>query len=402
MRVALVGLLALGCNSDTGITRIKSPPEVGIAVPELMQEFRKGEGVVEFVGHVQDAFDRPDTMDITWYLDSDTPMAPAAVSMEGLVGLDMDLEALELGEHLIELEAIDSDGEWAKLGIPFVVLGALSAPTVTITDPANGSLFAPGEQITFQGEATDNNTDPGDIDFEWISSIDGPVPDSEDFDDDGRSLWMTDSLSPGTHVITLRATDIDGEVGQDQIEIAVGDIVEPPGAEPGDLVFSEMMINPEAVLDELGEWVELYNTSGYAIDVTGYSFHDKDYDQHTLVGLNGGPLIVGPKDYIVLCAELDKSINGGVPCDGPFKREASGELALGNGTDEVILSRPDGVIIDSVYYDENWFDKGIAIGLDPDMLDASNNDDESMWCNQTTVISTSGEPGTPGRRNDDC
>ena len=52
-------------------------------------------------------------------------------------------------------------------------------------------------------------------------------------------------------------------------------------AKPGDLVFSELMINPEVVDDENGEWVELYNTAGYPIDVAGYSFHDLDYDAYS-------------------------------------------------------------------------------------------------------------------------
>ncbi|MCB9678318.1 MAG: lamin tail domain-containing protein [Alphaproteobacteria bacterium] len=170
-------------------------------------------------------------------------------------------------------------------------------------------------------------------------------------------------------------------------------------AQPGDLVFSELMINPEVVSDDMGEWVELYNTASYPIDVSGYTFHDLDYDSWEL----SGPFIVPPGGYYVLCAETDASLNGGVPCDGWFQRVSlGGGLALANVPDEVVLSRPDGVEIDRLEYDETWFTNGVAIGVDPSALDEDGNDDLDAWCDQVSVVSTGGEPGTPGQANDPC
>ncbi|MCA9885796.1 MAG: lamin tail domain-containing protein, partial [Anaerolineae bacterium] len=167
---------------------------------------------------------------------------------------------------------------------------------------------------------------------------------------------------------------------------------------PGDLVFSEMMINPDLVYDEVGEWVELYNTASYAIDVGGYSFHDDDYDHYALVG----PLIVEGGDYLVLCASTNRAENGGVDCDGWFHRDYQGDgLALANREDEVVLSRPDGVEIDWLHYDEDWFQMGVAIGIDPSFMTSGANDDREHWCDQVSVME-SGEFGTPGRENDRC
>ena len=173
----------------------------------------------------------------------------------------------------------------------------------------------------------------------------------------------------------------------------------PEPAEPGDLVFSELMINPEVVDDAHGEWVELYNTAGHPVDVSGYAFHDLDYDSWELTG----PFVVPAHGYFVMCAETELSLNGGVPCDGWFQRVSlGGGLALANSPDEVVLTRPDGVEIDRLEYDETWFTNGVAMGVDPLELDADGNDDPAAWCDQATVVALGGEPGTPGESNDPC
>ena len=143
-----------------------------------------------------------------------------------------------------------------------------------------------------------------------------------------------------------------------------------------------------------------YNTSSSPIEISGYSFHDLDYDSYTIVGST----VVAPFSYVVLCANLDPNVNGGVPCDVAFVRGSGGPgaMALGNDGDEVVLSRPDGVVIDEVVYDGTWFTPAVATGLDPLQLDADNNDDETMWCDQTTVQGAGREPGTPGTVNDPC
>ena len=394
MRPVVLALSVLACGQENEINRVLSPPEVSITVPEPGQRVRKGDAVT-FDGIVLDAFDSVDRMTIEWILDETQVFTSSSrVVDENRVTLDLDLTDLELGEHLVQLHAVDSDAMEGLTGVPFVVDGAISAPMVTIEAPSSGAFFAPAEEVTFRGSATDNNTLPDELVFTWRSSLDGTL--SGAISSGGQSVLFHGGLRPGVHAITLEATDRDGEVGYDTIEVSIGETTDQ--AEPGDLVFSELMIDPEVVEDELGEWVELYNTSGLAIDVGGYTFRDDDFDVFELEG----PLLVAPHDTIVLCANVDERLNGGVPCDGPFQRKTSGALALGNNSDEVILERPDGVVIDEVVYDGDWFRTGIAIGVDPSKLDSANNDTEADWCDQTTVVSGGGEPGTPGRPNDPC
>ena len=390
---AILLMAAAACSPETGLNRIQTPPDVSIESPEPLQSFRKGEPTV-FSGTVQDTFDALGQMTIQWVLDESTTFEPTSREPQAdRVTLDLDVSELELGEHLLQLQATDTDGMEGLVGVPFLLDGAISAPTVTITDPLTGELFAPAEEIIFRGNAVDNNTDPDDLEFTWTSSIDGELPGA--LSDQGQSVLFYDELSTGTHLITLQATDRDGEVGIDTIEISVGEIIEP--AQPGDIVVTELMINPDVADDDVGEWIELYNTAGYAIDLAGYALLDEGNDFFEL-----NPLLVAPNDYVVLCADTNSVINGGVACDGPFRRQDSGALALGNDTDEVILARPDGVVIDELTYGPSWYSRGVAIGLDPNKLSAENNDNEADWCNQTTVISAGGEPGTPGRENDPC
>ena len=101
-------------------------------------------------------------------------------------------------------------------------------PVVTITSPADDSTFDSGEQIIFEGTATD--TEDGDVtaSLVWTSSIDGPI-------------GIDGSLSDGTHTITASVTDSGGATGSDSISITVGvpqgvtvDMVDPDSGAPGD------------------------------------------------------------------------------------------------------------------------------------------------------------------------
>lgn len=393
---ALAALALTGCKSDQGVAIIPSPPEVTLEAVDGVQ--RQGEGPVPLLGTVWDKHDLPEELQLTWELD-EVPLGEATAQADGTVTLDLDIDALGFGPHTVRLLAIDSDGDQGDAMVELEVWGPLGAPMVQITDPASGSTFLPMQAITFQGEASDASTSADELAFAWDSSVDGPL--SGELSADGRSVLVTDALSDGTHTITLTVTDTDGEIGTDSIELTVGEplVEDPIDAEPGDLVFSEMMINPEAVADEVGEWVELYNTAGYPIEIAGYTFRDDDYDYWVLEG----SMVVEPHDYFVLCADLNPAVNGGVPCDGWFLRDPDTPgLALANGPDEVVLMRPDGAEIDWLYYDDDWFDSGVAIGVDPSHLDSGANDDRSHWCAQQTVVLSTGEPATPGAENDPC
>lgn len=407
MHSAPLLLLALlvGCSNEANLRHVREAPSAAITAPEQGEVVRQGDTLLHVVGLVSDSWDSPDELAVALTANGDA--LPVSVDADGLVQADHPLSATDLGPLRFTLLVIDSDGDGAEATVEVIVQGPLGPPEVTITMPGDGERFDTGATIAFQGVGVDSTTAADDLTFSWSSDVDGPLDGG--ISADGTSALITSALSEGDHWITLTATDEDGERGSDSVAVSIGAlVVDDPIDEdpiptddvlPGDLMFSEMNVNPEAVDDEIGEWVELYNTASYAIDIGGYTFRDDDIDAWVL----SGPIIVAPHDYIVLCANMEPSANGGVPCDGWFYRDWNGDgLALANGPDELVLTRPDGLEIDWLYYDDTWYTKAVAIGVDPAHLTAGENDDLSFWCNQQTITPPMVEPGTPGGINDLC
>ena len=224
----------------------------------------------------------------------------------------------------------------------------------------------------------DEVSDTGDVDEPNNSESDDAF---EEYDDDTDAEYDTGSW------------DTDEET------------VEPETArEPtlGEIVITELMINPEATADSDGEYVELTNTSSATLDLSGHVLSDDGVDEIEIVPVAEGSLEVGPGDAIVICANDDQSLNGGIHCSGTFYYQTfGGGFALSNTEDEVILSDPDGTLIDVLAYVEGETPVGASMGLGPNHTDASENDDFFWWCSQTSEMN-SGDAGTPGFSNDSC
>lgn len=88
-----------------------------------------------------------------------------------------------------------------------------TAPTVSITAPADGSNTLPGASVTFTGTATDPEDGSLNSSIAWSSSIDGLLG-------TGASI-TTSALSNGVHTITASATDSGSLSSNDTISIDV-------------------------------------------------------------------------------------------------------------------------------------------------------------------------------------
>ncbi|GMV40003.1 MAG: hypothetical protein AMXMBFR64_17190 [Myxococcales bacterium] len=165
---------------------------------------------------------------------------------------------------------------------------------------------------------------------------------------------------------------------------------------PGALVITEIMQNPDAVQDTVGEWIEIANTTDMPLDLDGLVLAKASGTKHVIS--NGGPLLVAPGGLIVLGASADTAANGGAPVAYTW----SG-YSLGNGADDVILRSGD-LVVDQVAWDDGATfpdPTGASMALSPDALDADANDAGAAWCASTAPFGA-GDLGTPGLPNPPC
>ncbi len=91
--------------------------------------------------------------------------------------------------------------------------GGNTAPSVSITSPANGSSFAAGASVSFTGTATDTQDGSLTASLAWTSSINGSIGSGGSF--------STSTLSAGTHTITAAVTDSGGLPGSASISVTI-------------------------------------------------------------------------------------------------------------------------------------------------------------------------------------
>ena len=168
--------------------------------------------------------------------------------------------------------------------------------------------------------------------------------------------------------------------------------------DPGDVIITEIMQNPDGVFDTQGEYIEVFNTRTFPVNLNGWEILDEGTDSHQIE--QDDPLWIQPGAFLVLGLEADPVLNGGVVIDYQYP----GSFMLGNGSDEVILSYQ-GAISDAVAYDggPGFPDpKGRSMNLDPGAFDHQANDDGSNWCPTAESPLWSGDHGTPGAVNEEC
>jgi hypothetical protein len=171
---------------------------------------------------------------------------------------------------------------------------------------------------------------------------------------------------------------------------------------PGDLIITEIMNNPDQVSDTVGEWFEVYNLTANPIDMDGWTLKDDGSNLHVLDAAVGGNTVVPANGYLVLGRSSNTSENGNAPVDYAYGSDGQ---TLGNGSDEIVLVLPDGTTeIARVEYDNGaTFPDltGESMQLDPAFLNANDYDNGGNWCPSLTAYGD-GDLGTPGMSNEAC
>ena len=155
------------------------------------------------------------------------------------------------------------------------------------------------------------------------------------------------------------------------------------------LIVTEMMVNPKNVTDDLGEYVELYNTTDAAIDLSGYELYDGFNNTHVI----SKSVIVPAKGYALLARNGDPKQNGGL-----FPDYVYDNFFLSNTKDAVKLKDKSGKVVASVEYTGSapWpASDGAALELSDLSKDPA---DPASWTLAKNRYGT-GDLGTPGGPN---
>jgi hypothetical protein len=159
-----------------------------------------------------------------------------------------------------------------------------------------------------------------------------------------------------------------------------------PPPDVGQVIFSEIMVDPTTVGDTGGEWFELHNPTTSAFDLKG-----------CVVRNNSGSftintsLIIPSGGYLALA-------NGDSPGFTPAYVYSG--IALANGGDELHLTCASNLIDEVIFTSGFPIQAGKALNLSPDSLTATANDDPANWC--IASVSYNGDLGTPGAANSSC
>lgn len=176
-----------------------------------------------------------------------------------------------------------------------------------------------------------------------------------------------------------------------------------PKPEPGQVIFTELMINPLTVSDPGGEWFEMHNLTSDELSLVGCVVRDEGTDIIELSAF-ADIVTIQPSETVLFAhvAGPDPE-DGGLDADFEYL-----PMLLDNLVDELVLECETGVI-DVVAYDEVGFpiDNGVAMALDASAFDAAANDDPASWCEAIDVYGPGaaegvGDLGTPGVTNLAC
>jgi len=226
-----------------------------------------------------------------------------------------------------------------------------------------------GSQPTCADSDEDGYGDPAD------ASCTYPELDCDDSDE---------AINPGSTEIC--SDDVDNDCD------GLVDVQDPQCAVPaefGDLVITELMVDPDAVEDAAGEYVEVFNLSNNLINLNGLVLRDYFAAGHQI----GQDLLVAPGGYVVLGRNADYATNGGVDVDYEYAA-----FYLLNSTDQVMIETQQGFVLDSFAYSDLRQNPGVAIELPLLKYHPDFNDDQNEWCDASTPL-PAGDLGSPGFDN---
>ena len=226
-------------------------------------------------------------------------------------GIDFVFPNIELqaGEHVVVVRDIDA-------------FRARHGPIVSIAGQYSGTLSNAGGWITLE-DAVGRII----LDFEykdgWRSVTDG----------EGFSLTAIDPINSDLSIWQEKdfwraSTYMGGSPGQDDSGLIPN---------PGAIVINELLAHSH---DDASDWIELYNTTGTAIDVSGWFFSDSKSNLAKYEIAAG--TTIGPNGYLLLTQDLHFGNTNNHGCHEPFALSENGEqVYLSSGQNGVLTGYRD-------------------------------------------------------------
>ena len=267
-----------------------------------------------------------------------------------------------------------------------VALWTDGAPLVTHRVAADAYLisinFWPASSLVESGSWDPNTSDGRALLCNAVASAGTQDMDQDGYEWDDDCDDYDDGVNPGAvELLDGLDNDCDGFVDEDWVAM-------------GDVIVTEIHVDPDAVADAHGEYFEVLSLAGMDVDLWGWKLRDLGGEEHVVTE----HVVLEPGDRAVLGIDGDTGANGSVPVDYVYAG-----LTFDDTVDEIVLEL-DNRTIDTVLYDSATFPvvAGAAMSLDPDLLGGADNDLPDSWCSATSVIIAGGDRGTPGDPNDDC
>lgn len=244
--------------------------------------------------------------------------------------------------------------------------------TATAGSANNCTVVDPCEGVTCDGE--NEVCDAGNC-----------VCDTGFHDEDG--VCVEDSTDPCAAVVCDNGTCVAVE-GAATCDCDEGFVVSgltciPKSSGDKTLIITEVMSNPNATTDTLGDWIEIYNTTDAAISLEGFKVRKNNSTTYTLSF--SANFSVPAKSYFVIArSEAATSML-------PVVDAVITTMSLTNNNAYPLEILKDTEVLDAITYNTT---AGVSW-----QLDMSGN----TWCESTTAISVDNtDLGSPGTENESC
>jgi len=169
------------------------------------------------------------------------------------------------------------------------------------------------------------------------------------------------------------------------------------GPATGDLVITEVMPSPSKVSDTAGEWFEVQvmrdvDLNNLALDRAGDTSNPNVIRAFDCIHVAAGTTLVFAKS-------TDPVMNGGIATASIYGTFGFSMVAGSMTSPGDVQILAGSTVIDAISWTRST--TGKALQLDPDVTDATSNDNASNFCDATATYGL-GDFGTPGTANGQC